>query len=102
MAFGVKPVPVMPVFRDQDIVASNPLEALVPTQKLKALQSLPKAEQHQYMGRLIDGIFQDPSYQAAVDRVAQKELADLSGKGSDDITDIIGQAVEQALRARGM
>ena len=86
------------------LVASNPLEALVPEDKLHVLKQLPKNQQHQYLGRMVDGIFKDPTYQTAVSRVANNEFSGLSGmrSGAGDASGVIEQAVEQALRARGL
>lgn len=83
--------------------ADNPLEALLPEDRLSKLKTMPETTKQEFYGRVIEGIFSDNDYKALASRTAIREFDDLTRTSQPgDMRGMIEVAVANALRRRGL
>lgn len=86
-----------------DLVARNPIEALLPERKLREFQGLPGDKQRQFYGRVMESVFSDPQYLEIVYKSADKEFNRLTGRSEidgDDLRSVVEDVVAQIMAKR--
>ena len=85
------------------LVASNPVEALLPEDRLVKLKVMPEATKQEFYGRVVEGIFADKDYLALASKTAIREFDTLAGGFDEgDKRRMIEEVVATALRKRGL
>ena len=84
------------------ITVGNPLDALLPADKLAKLAQLPAEQKNAYYGKVLTSVFDDPAYQQLVFDKANREFDNMIGTNvsSSDLSRVVEEVVKQVLRNR--
>lgn len=89
----------------EDLVARNPIEALLPPDRLAALAHMPDEKRNAFYGNVLGAMFSSAEYQRLVFDVASREFDRVNqqtASAREDIRGVVEEAVAAALKARGI